>query len=76
MKRKVLLTFPQTLLGEPVLFKVGQEFQVIPNIKGASVSEAIGLVVVELEGDQENIEKTIEYLKGREVKVEFMEGDK
>lgn len=73
IKKKVLLTFPQSLLDEPILFKMGQEFKVIPNIKGASVSDEIGLVVVVLEGEEEDITRSLDYLRGRHVKVEPME---
>src|SRR3972149_4064873 len=49
-KKKLYLTFPQRLIKDPVIYQVGHKFKVVTNIRGASVSEEIGLVALELEG--------------------------
>lgn len=74
-KKKLYLTFPQRLIKEPVIYQVGHKFQVITNIRGASVSEEIGLVALELEGEEREIEKAIKYLKKLGIKVEPIEKD-
>ena len=40
-RRKVFLTFPQTLVKEPILWRIGQEYQVVTNIRGASITEEV-----------------------------------
>lgn len=74
-KKKLYLTFPQRLIKEPVIYRVGHKFKVITNIRGASVSEEIGLVALELEGEEREIEKATNYLKKMGIKVEPIEKD-
>lgn len=68
--RKVYCTFPKEMIKEPLLYNLGKHFNVIPNIRGASITEEVGLVFLELEGDGAEIEKALEYLKSRHVKVD------
>ncbi len=72
-KKKFYLTFPQRLIQKPVIYQVGHKFQVITNIRQASVSEEIGLVALELEGEEKEIEKAVKYLKKLGIKVETIE---
>jgi len=75
LKKKLYLTFPQRLIKEPVIYRVGHKFKVITNIRGASVSEEIGLVALELQGEEREIEKAIKYLKKLGIRVEPIEKD-
>ena len=72
-RRKVFLTFPQTLVKEPILWRIGQEFQVVTNIRGASITEEVALLALMLEGDSGKIDQSISYLQGQGVKVETLE---
>jgi ABC-type methionine transport system ATPase subunit len=75
MKRRVKLTFPQHLIKEPVIFKMAKQFNVMPNIRRARVTETVGEMVLELEGDEANLDKGIQSLKDQGVQVEPAEGD-
>ncbi len=75
MKKRVKLTFPQHLIKEPVIFTMAKTCDVMPNIRRARVTESVGEMVLELEGNDENLEKGIQYLKSRGVDVELIEGD-
>jgi ABC-type methionine transport system ATPase subunit len=75
MKKRVKLTFPQQLIKEPVIFTMAQQFNVMPNIRRARVTETVGEMILELEGDQTNLEKGIHWLKGKGIEVELVEGD-
>ncbi|MDP3259269.1 MAG: NIL domain-containing protein, partial [Thermodesulfovibrionales bacterium] len=59
MKKRVKLTFPQRLIKEPVIFTMAKEYDVMPNIRRARVTETVGEMVLELEGKEENLEKGI-----------------
>ena len=74
MKRKVYLTFPQQVIHEPVLYQLGREFKVVPNIRGASVTEEVAIMALELEGEDPELDRAIVYLKGRGIKVEEVTG--
>jgi ABC-type methionine transport system ATPase subunit len=75
MKKRVKLTFPQQLIKEPVIFTMAQQFNVMPNIRRARVTETVGEMILELEGDQENLEKGMHWLKEKGIEVELVEGD-
>lgn len=75
MKKRVKLTFPQDLIKEPVIFSMAKEFDIIPNIRRARVTETAGEMVLELDGSGENIDKGIESLRTQGVAVELVEGD-
>ena len=75
MKRRVKLTFPQSLIKEPVIFTMAKQFDVMPNIRRARVTETVGEMVLELEGDDANLEKGIHWLKEKGIDVELVEGD-
>ena len=75
MKTRVKLTFPQDLIREPVIFVMAKEFNIMPNIRRARVTETVGEMILELEGDDDNIAKGIESIKQKGVNVELVEGD-
>jgi len=75
MKKRIKLTFPQRLIKEPVIFTMAREYNVMPNIRRARVTETVGEMVLELEGTDENLEKGIKFLREQGVDVELVEGD-
>jgi L-aspartate semialdehyde sulfurtransferase ferredoxin len=70
MKKKFYLTFPKQLVDQPVLYQVGHKFEVITNIKGASVSDGAGLLAIEMSGEDEEIERAIKWLESKNIKIE------
>jgi len=75
MKRRVKLTFPQNLIKEPVIFTMAKKYDVLPNIRRARVTDTVGEMMLELEGDEENLEKGIKSLHEQGIEVELIEGD-
>ncbi len=75
MKKRVKLTFPQQLIKEPVIFTMAKQFNVMPNIRRARVTETVGEMILELEGAEEDLEKGIHWLKEKSIDVELVEGD-
>lgn len=75
--RKYFCTFPQDLISEPIIsHTLGHEFGVIPNIRAASITDTMALVAVEIEGEEDAIQRSVEYMRSRGVKVEEMsDGD-
>lgn len=74
LRKKVELTFPERLIKEPIIYQVGKKFQVVTNIFKADVNESKGWVVLELDGEQEEIDKSIQYLKALGIEVKELEG--
>jgi len=75
LKKRVYLTYPKEQVKEPLLYHVGQRFKVVTNIRQASVSDKVGLVALEMEGEPEEIEKAIKFFIEKGVKVEPIELD-
>ncbi len=71
--RKVYLTFPQNLIKEPLIYLAGHKFKVVTNIRSASVTEAVGIVALELTGENDEIEGAIQFFKDGGVTVEPIE---
>jgi ABC-type methionine transport system ATPase subunit len=75
IKKLVKLIFPQGLIKEPVTFKMSKKYDIIPNIRRAKVTETVGELVLELDGEEKNVEKGVKYLTKLGVKVVPIEGD-
>lgn len=73
MKKRVYLTYTASLCKEPLIYDVGHLYKVITNIRQASISKDIGIMALELDGDEEEIDKAIEYFKEKGVQVEPIE---
>lgn len=73
MKSRLWLMFQPKLVTQPVVYEIGKQFEVVTNIRQASVNEEIGLVSIELDGERAEIEKAINWLEGIGVKVEPVE---
>ena len=75
MKTRIKLTFPQDLIREPVIFTMAKKYDIMPNIRRARVTETVGEMILELEGENDNIQKGIESLRQQGLDVELVEGD-
>lgn len=67
------LTYSQTKIKEPIIYQVGKKFRVVTNIRTASVSDHVGIVGLELDGDQAEIDAAVEWIAAQGVKVEPIE---
>ena len=75
VKKQVTLIFPQHLIKEPVIYTMAKDYEVIPNIRRAKVTESVGEVTLELEGSEDGLKKAIAFLEKKGVKVEPVVGD-
>ena len=65
--------FQPRLVTQPIVFELGHRFKVVTNIRQASVDEEIGIVSVEIDGEEGEIERAIAWLEELGVKVEPVE---
>ncbi len=75
VKKQVMFTFPEELIKEPIIFNLGHQFKVVPNIRRADVTESKGWVVLELEGEEQDIEQGIAWVTSKGVRVDPVVGD-
>lgn len=75
VKRRVKFTFPPKLIKEPIIYKLGQQFEIVTNIRRADINGDKGWVVLELEGEGEDIERGIVWVTGKGIRVDPVIGD-
>ncbi len=71
---KLHLTFTGELVKQPVIHEIGRKFRVVTNIRRANVTETEGWVDLELSGEPEELQKALDALRQRGVKVDPIEG--
>ena len=75
VKRQVMFTFPQKLTKEPIIYALSHQFKIVPNIRRADISEDKGWMVLELEGQEEEIERGVGWVIDKGVRVDPVIGD-
>ena len=70
---RVRLTFPTDLVRQPIVAQLVRRFDVVPNIRRADVSEDVGWIICELDGDLTAIEEAIAWLQEVGVDVDHLE---
>ena len=74
-RKRVRFTFEPNLITEPVIYKLGHEFRVITNIRMADVDENVGWVILELEGDPDEIDGALRWASDLGVRIDPLAGD-
>jgi len=74
-KQRVKFTFPQDMIKVPVIYELGKQFSIVTNVRRADVSDDRGWVVLELEGDLEEIERGLAWVAEQGVRVDPVQGD-
>ncbi len=74
-KRRVHLTFPETLVQEPIIYNLGKQFDIVTNIRRANVEDNFGWVILELDGDEKALDRGLAYLSEQGVQVNTIAGD-
>ncbi len=73
--RQVMFTFPRKLIKEPIIYELSHKFEVMTNIRRADVTEDRGWVVLELEGEDKEIDAGVNWVKEKGVRVDPIVGD-
>ncbi|HEY8738776.1 MAG TPA: NIL domain-containing protein [Candidatus Dormibacteraeota bacterium] len=69
----VRLTFQRETLNVPVIYQIGKDFKVVTNIRRAEVGNETGWADLDLDGDQPEIDRALEYCRSRGVEVQRLE---
>lgn len=73
MRGKLHLTFPESLINEPVIHRVGKDFDLVTNIRRANIEEGHAWVILEIEGTEESIANAVRWLAEQGVQVDRIE---
>ena len=74
-KQRVKFTFVDNLVKQPVIYELGHKFKIVTNIRRAEVSEEVGWVVLELDGEEQEIQRGLEWVSSTGVRVDPIGGD-
>lgn len=70
MKKRVTITVPRTAIRIPLTYRLAKDFNIAANIIRAQVApNQIGKLVVELQGDIDQIDAAIEWMKIEDFQV-------
>ena len=64
-KTRLWLTYPARLIKRPLIWTLSQKFRVVTNIRQASVTDEIGIVCLELDGERADIKASIKWLENK-----------
>ncbi|MCG3205257.1 MAG: hypothetical protein KCHDKBKB_01976 [Elusimicrobia bacterium] len=70
MKEALNLIFPTELIKQPIIHQMSKKFDVVFNLRRAKVTETVGEIVLELEGQETAVRKAEEWLRAQGLKVE------
>ncbi len=70
---RLWLMYPARLITRPVVYELGKKFEIVTNVRQASVTPEVGIVSLVIEGDREEIKRAIEWLEELGIKVEPVE---
>jgi hypothetical protein len=70
---RLWLMYPARLITRPVVYELGKNFELITNVRQASVTPEVGIVSLEIAGEREEIKRAIAWLEEIGVKVEPVE---
>lgn len=74
-RRRLKLIFGSDLVKEPVIYQLGQKFEIVTNIRRADVTRDQGWVLLEIVGEPDELDRGVAYLVSQGVSVEPAEGD-
>ncbi|HVP05216.1 MAG TPA: NIL domain-containing protein [Dehalococcoidia bacterium] len=74
-RKRVKFTFVEELIKEPVIWKLGREFDIVTNIRRADVTDQRGWVILELDGEKDEIERGLDWVREQGVRVDPISED-
>lgn len=74
-KLRLHLTFPESLIQEPIIWRLGRQYDIITNVRRANVEERVGWVILEVEGTEEALEQGIDWMREMGLQVDRLTGD-
>jgi ABC-type methionine transport system ATPase subunit len=72
-QRRLWLMYPPKLIQQPLIWQLGRKFNVVTNIRQASVTDEIGIVCLEVDGPRDEVKASIKWLEKIGVSVEPVE---
>ena len=65
-----MLSYTPETITEPIIYTISQQFNIVTNIRRADLAEDRGWIIVEIEGEEKDIEDGIAWAISRGVRVD------
>lgn len=75
MLRRIKLIYPAHLVDRPILYEMIKRFDIVTNIRAANITAEEGWLVVELNGESEQLEAALAWVADQGVQVEPLATD-
>jgi hypothetical protein len=72
---RLFVSFPEALVDRPLVYEIIKKFDVVPNIRRANVEGNSGWLILEVNGEQAQLDAAMAYFAGLGCTVNRMEGD-
>jgi ABC-type methionine transport system ATPase subunit len=69
-RARLHLTFPERVIQEPIVYRLGQEFGLVTNIRRANVEDRFGWVILEVDGAEDDLARAVVWLEEQGVQVD------
>lgn len=69
-RRRIKLTYPSSLQDQPILYRLIKDFDLATNIRRASVGTAEAWLIVDIEGDTEDIDAALTWAASQGLAIE------
>ncbi len=74
--KRIVLRFPHHLIEQPVVYRLVKDYNLEPNILKASITpNEEGLMVLEIKGEQRDIQEGVDYVKRIGIQVQSLQQD-
>ncbi|MFC1974591.1 NIL domain-containing protein [Chloroflexota bacterium] len=75
-KRRVMFSFTPETITEAIIHTISQQFNLVTNIRQADLTEDRGWIVLELSGEEQDIEAGIDWAISKGVRVDPVSDEK
>jgi hypothetical protein len=70
---RVKFTYSPDTITEPIIWEVGKRFDLVTNIRRADVTAEVAWAILELDGEQSDLERGLDWVRDRGVRVDPVE---
>ena len=74
-KQRVRFTFSAEMVREPIIYRLGKDFDLVTNIRRADVRSDVGWVILEIDGSDTEIQRGLDWVGSTGVRVDPIAGD-
>ena len=75
VRTRVQLTFPPSLIQQPIVYRLVKDFDIVINIRRADVKADRGWIILEMEAGEDALARGVAWLKEQGVQVDPIESD-